>query len=356
MALYRKFIDTTTLELHAGKGGAGCVSFRREKFIERGGPDGGDGGRGGNIYFIANARHITLGHLHAKRIVRAQDGAPGGGQQKSGKNGPDYILQVPVGTLIKDSLGHVLLEFCQDKEQKLLLRGGIGGRGNARFATPSRQAPRIAQKGLPGERGKVHLEVRLLADVGLVGFPNAGKSTLLRSLSQAKAKVGDYAFTTVRPQVGVIPLDIDVQIVMADIPGILEGASQGKGLGIEFLKHIKRCTMLLFLIDINETENAYEEFEILKQELAAYHPDLPQKAYSILLTKTDLCTTEQIQTQQQTFPPEMHPKIHTLSAITRDGLEELRWSLLDKFLHKRDGVQTLASIDKVSSEHTRLPL
>ena len=262
-----KFIDLVKIYIKAGDGGAGHISFRREKYVPKGGPDGGNGGKGGDIIFIANKNLNTLLDFKYKRKFIAESGQPGGKAKRTGRNGKDIIIQVPVGTVIKDAeTGEILCDFTEDKQQQIIAFGGKGGLGNAEFSTPTNQAPKYAQPGLPGEERWIFLELKLLADVGIVGFPNAGKSTLISVLSSAKPKIADYPFTTLVPNLGMVFVDDSKSFVIADIPGLIEGASEGKGLGLEFLRHIERTNLLIFLID-STSEDIVRDYQILNKEL-----------------------------------------------------------------------------------------
>lgn len=285
------FVDSVKFEIRSGKGGAGSKSFRREKFVELGGPDGGDGGDGGSVYFECSLNTHTLENYKGKRLLKAQDGFDGSGRKKHGKNGQDLILIVPPGTaVIDDESGEVLLDLTKDKERKILLQGGKGGLGNFHFKNSINQAPSYAQPGLLGQSLVIRLELKLIADVGLVGFPNVGKSTLISCISNARPQIANYEFTTLTPKLGQVSVDEFSGFVMADIPGIIRGASSGKGLGIEFLKHIERTKILLFMLDLaREDLNILEQFNALRGEISAFSPILASKEYAIALTRSDTC-------------------------------------------------------------------
>lgn len=259
-----KFIDTHTLEIASGDGAAGCVSFRREKYIPFGGPAGGDGGCGGNIIFTADKSISSLAHLYTHRLISAENGQPGRGRGCFGKNGSDKHIKVPVGTLIKDLNGLIIHDFTRDEETFIMLKGGKGGKGNMHFATSVKQSPRYAQKGLPGTRVTIQLEIKLIADIGLVGLPNAGKSTLISTLTNARPKIADYPFTTLKAGLGIFRIDETNSLIIADIPGIIEGAHKGAGLGLEFLRHIERTKYIFYVID-SSSVNPFESFKILKK-------------------------------------------------------------------------------------------
>lgn len=283
-----KFIDSVTIHVKAGDGGVGCVSFRREKFVPRGGPDGGDGGRGGDIILRANRQLNTLLDYQYKTKYKAPRGEHGLGSNKTGKSGNDVILEVPTGTVIRDlATGENVSDLVDDRQELIIAKGGRGGRGNAAFATSTNQAPRDYELGDPGEEKKIELELKLLADVGLVGFPNAGKSTLISVISAAKPKIADYPFTTLVPNLGIVRVDMGKSVVVADIPGLIEGAHAGRGLGIQFLRHIERTKVLVFLIEAT-SENPKADFKVLLNELKLFNKDLLKKPRIVALTKIDI--------------------------------------------------------------------
>jgi GTP-binding protein len=283
-----KFIDSVTIHVKAGDGGVGCVSFRREKFVPRGGPDGGDGGRGGDIVLRANRQLNTLLDYQYKTKYKAPRGEHGLGSNKTGKSGNDVILEVPTGTVIRDlATGENVSDLVDDRQELIIAKGGRGGRGNAAFATSTNQAPRDYELGDPGEEKKIELELKLLADVGLVGFPNAGKSTLISVISAAKPKIADYPFTTLVPNLGIVRVDMGKSVVVADIPGLIEGAHAGRGLGIQFLRHIERTKVLVFLIEAT-SENPKADFKVLLNELKLFNKDLLKKPRIVALTKIDI--------------------------------------------------------------------
>ena len=276
------FIDYTKVTCFSGHGGSGRISFRREKFIPKGGPDGGNGGKGGDIVFVVDANLYTLQDIRYNRIYKAQNGEPGGKSEKTGKNGTDLLIRLPPGTIIKDSEnGTILADLINDGDTYIALKGGIGGRGNVNFKSATNQTPRFAQNGIPGEKGTFNLELKVLADVGLVGLPNAGKSTLLSRITSATPKIADYPFTTLQPYLGIVKVGNFKSFVMADIPGIIEGASEGKGLGHQFLKHIERNRLLLFLID-SQNEEPLNTLKLLREELYSHNPSLKEKPYIIV--------------------------------------------------------------------------
>jgi len=288
------FIDSARINIKSGDGGNGCVSFRREKYVPKGGPNGGDGGKGGNVVFTADNSLSTLIDFRYKRIYKAQNGMNGAGGDKTGRNGDDAIIKVPCGSIIKDAeTGYILADLINDGDEFIAAKGGKGGKGNSHFATATNQTPRFAEEGKKGEEKQIEIELKLLADVGLVGLPNAGKSTLISKISAAKPKIADYPFTTLIPNLGIVRYKDFQSFVVADIPGLIEGAHTGKGLGIRFLKHIERTKVLIFLIDatvIPDKKNKTEDYEILINELAGYDKKLLEKPKIICFTKVDALT------------------------------------------------------------------
>jgi GTPase len=280
------FLDEKIIQVQSGKGGDGMCSFRREKYVPLGGPDGGDGGHGGTVILRVNEQYTTLLDMGNKYKYQAESGVSGGGSRCTGRSGEDLFVDVPRGTLVKDEEGRILADLTVTGQTWAAVRGGKGGLGNQHFATPGHQAPRKTTDGQPGEVRTLHLELKLMADVGLVGFPNAGKSSLVNKISSARPKVGDYPFTTLEPVLGIVKQG-KRSFVVADIPGLIEGASEGKGLGHQFLRHIERTQTLLFVIDGFE-EDAYKKFQTLRKELKAFHPKLADKPYVIALNKADL--------------------------------------------------------------------
>ncbi len=325
------FIDHLKLCCRSGAGGPGAAHFRREKFIPKGGPDGGDGGKGGSIILRGNEQLWTLLHLRYRKHVIADNGMPGEGNRRSGLSGEDIILEVPLGTIAKDSeTGEVKLEITEHGEEKVLTPGGRGGLGNDHFKTSTNQAPRYAQPGEPGIEEWVALELKLLADVGLVGQPNAGKSTLLSSISEAKPKIADYPFTTLVPNLGVVPYRDHRSFVMADIPGIIEGASEGKGIGLRFLRHIERNSALLFMVPV-DADDINLEYQLLLNELEKYNPELLDKDRILAVTKADMMDEEMLVDLAKTI----HIPIDWMfiSSATGKGTEQLKdklWKLLNK--------------------------
>lgn len=318
-----KFIDLARIHVKAGDGGAGVVSFRREKFVPKGGPDGGDGGRGGNVVLRANAHLNTLLDFHFKTSYKAERGAHGQGGNKTGRSGKDIVLQVPVGTLVRDaSTGEVLGDLTHDGEEIIVARGGRGGRGNAAFATPTNQAPREYEVGEPGEERDIELELKLLADVGLVGFPNAGKSTLISVISAARPKIADYPFTTLVPNLGIVRVDEGASFVVADIPGVIEGAHLGKGLGLQFLRHIERTKVLVFLLD-STREDPAADLSVLLRELKLFNESLLEKPRIIAVTKIDLLDDSRLAALRRASLTTDATPVHFISAVTGAGIREL---------------------------------
>lgn len=324
------FIDYVKFHSRSGHGGAGCLHFHREKFIQKGGPDGGDGGRGGHVILRGNSQMWTLLHLKFRKHIMASDGVGGQSQNMTGADGKDIIVDVPLGTVAKDSeTGETLCTINDDAQEFTLSPGGRGGKGNSYFATATKQAPQHAQPGEPGREHWVILELKLLADVGLVGFPNAGKSTLLSVVSAAKPKIADYAFTTLTPNLGVVAYRNEMSFVMADIPGIIEGAAEGKGLGIRFLRHIERNSLLLFLIPA-DSKDIIKEYDILLNELRKYNPELLDKKRMLAISKSDLLDEELMAEVKKELPKDL-PAVF-ISSITQLGLTELK-DLIWKNLH-----------------------
>lgn len=322
------FVDYVKVNCKSGHGGAGSAHLHRAKYIPKGGPDGGDGGRGGHVVLRGNNQLWTLLALKYLRHIKAENGKPGGKQELTGANGADVYLDVPIGTIAKDEKGNILGEITEDKQEIILLKGGKGGLGNSHFKSSTNQTPRYAQPGLEGEEAVITLELKLLADVGLVGFPNAGKSTLLSAITSAKPKIANYAFTTLVPNLGIVEYRDFQSFVVADIPGIIEGASEGKGLGYRFLRHIERNSILLFLIPA-DAEDYYKEYQILLNELAKYNPELADKERLIAISKSDLLDKELEEEIRKTFPENF--KLIFISAVTGKNLVELKdelWKIL----------------------------
>lgn len=323
------FIDYVKIFCASGNGGAGSMHLRREKYIAKGGPDGGDGGRGGHIILRANPQFWTLIHLKYRKHIHAEHGGAGSGQLCKGKNGADIYLDVPLGTVAKDAeTGEVLFELVEAGEEKILVKGGRGGLGNNNFKSATNQTPRYAQPGEPGVEGWFILELKILADVGLVGFPNAGKSTLLSTVSAAKPKIANYAFTTLEPNLGIVSYYDDKSFVMADIPGIIEGAHEGKGIGLRFLRHIERNSVLLFMVPA-DTDDVEKEYKILLNELKQYNPELLTKGRLLAISKSDMLD-EQMKKDMEKQLPEGIDHVF-MSSMTGENIKELKdklWALL----------------------------
>ncbi len=307
------------------------MHLRREKYVPKGGPDGGDGGRGGHVILRANPQYWTLIHLKYMKHIRAEHGGAGSGQLCTGKNGEDIILDVPLGTVVKDAeKEEVLFEVVEPMEEKILVQGGRGGLGNNNFKTATNQTPRYAQPGEPGEEGWFILELKLLADVGLVGFPNAGKSTFLATVTAAKPKIANYAFTTLEPNLGIVKYRDDKSFVIADIPGIIEGAHEGKGLGLRFLRHIERNSILLFMVP-SDSKDIEEEYKILLNELQEYNPELMVKSRILAITKCDLLDEEMLAELEPTVPKAIpHVFISSVSGQGLTALKDLIWKVLNE--------------------------
>jgi GTPase len=316
------FIDYVKFYSRSGNGGAGSLHFHREKFIEKGGPDGGDGGRGGHVILKGNAQLWTLLHLKFRKHIRAEHGTRGEGQNMTGSFGKDEVVEVPLGTVARRAeTNEIICEINDDGQEVIVTPGGRGGKGNAFFATSTKQSPRYAQPGESGIEEWIVLELKLLADVGLVGFPNAGKSTLLSVVSAAKPKIADYAFTTLTPNLGVVPYRNDKSFVIADIPGIIEGAAEGKGLGIRFLRHIERNSLLLFMIPA-DSRDILQEYKILINELNKYNPELLDKKKLLAISKSDMLDDELRAAVKKELPGDVRSVF--ISSITQQGIPELK--------------------------------
>jgi GTP-binding protein len=336
-----RFLDEAVIAVQSGNGGRGCVSFRRERFIPKGGPDGGDGGGGGSVFIEATTRTRTLADFDSRRHFKAQDGRPGSGRNRTGKNGRDVLIEVPVGTVILDEdTGEEVADLVRDGQRVRIAAGGRGGKGNQHFATSTNRAPRYAQPGLPGESRKLQLSLKHLADIGLIGLPNAGKSTLLSRLTAARPDIADYPFTTLSPNLGVLSFEDEETLTVADIPGLIQGASQGRGLGHRFLKHIERTRLLLHLLDGAqpvEDGELLEDFLAVQTELAQYSPALLERERVVLINKIDAhepgrhrdigVLREQLQ--------KMGFETLALSALTGKGIDALRALLKRKLLDER---------------------
>lgn len=319
------FVDKAAIHVRAGAGGNGVVSFHREKYVPAGGPDGGDGGRGGDIVLVTDKNMSTLMDFRYKRKYAAANGAPGGGKNCSGKDGESLVIRVPNGTLVRDKETNAIIKDMTGEERFSVARGGLGGWGNQHFATPTRQAPRFAKSGLPGEEKDVVLELKLLADVGLVGYPNVGKSTLLSVVSKAHPKIADYHFTTLYPNLGVVYVGEGVAFVMADIPGIIEGASEGAGLGTDFLRHIDRCRLLIHVVDASGSEgrDPVADFIAINEELSRYSPELAKRPQIVAANKTDIMSDRGPLDKLRAYTDEKGLELYEISAATGKGVREL---------------------------------
>jgi GTP-binding protein len=346
------FIDEAKIRVKAGDGGNGCMAFRREKFVPRGGPSGGDGGKGGDVIMESSERHNTLVHFRFNPEYTAQRGRHGEGSNKTGADGQDVLLKVPVGTIVyDDNTGERVHDFSHADERLVVARGGRGGRGNARFATSTHQAPRECEPGRPGEEHVLRLELKLLADVGLVGYPNVGKSTLISRISAARPKIADYPFTTLEPNLGVVVLgdnaDPDqISFVVADIPGLIEGASGGAGLGTQFLRHIERTRLLVHLVDVSDSSgrpDPTKDFEVILGELESFGAELETKPMLVAASKLDIANPEKL-AKLKRYCKRHKLSLHAISAVTGEGVDKLKWSIGEKLQEIRQA--------ETSSRHT----
>lgn len=321
------FIDRVTIDLIAGKGGNGVVAWRREKYIPKGGPSGGNGGKGGTIILKADTQAFSLEYYRNRRILKADNGRPGGANNQQGRNGADLVLPVPCGTLVKNAVtGEILHDFTVDGDKWIACKGGRGGRGNDSFKTPTNRAPNTCTPGLEGETLQLELELKLIADVGLVGFPNAGKSTLISTLAHVRVKIAPYPFTTLHPNLGFIQCEDYTRIFIADIPGIIEGAHLNRGLGFEFLRHVERTKLLIFMLDASgiDGRNPIDDYRVLRKELEAYNPEMLNRPFLVALNKID---TEEAQENVTLFKQEFgysSSVLYEISALRGDGIPQLR--------------------------------
>jgi GTP-binding protein len=317
------FIDQASIRVKAGDGGSGCVAFRREKFVPKGGPSGGDGGAGGSVLIVASKRLNTLYHLKFKREWKAGRGEHGMGSNCSGEAGADVIVELPIGSVVRDQAsGEILVDLVEDGQTIVVAKGGRGGQGNQHFATATRQAPRFAQPGEEGEERELLIELKLIADVGIIGLPNAGKSTLISVISAAKPKIADYPFTTLVPNLGVVSADDDQTFVVADIPGLIEGAHEGHGLGDQFLRHVERCSVLVHLVDLSSSEHPENDAETIARELGLYSPDLAAKPRIVCGTKIDAAIEGNSEKLREWAARNGH-EYHEISAVVGEGVKEL---------------------------------
>ncbi len=337
------FIDEATIKVKAGNGGNGCIAFRREKFVPRGGPSGGDGGRGGDVIMESSERHNTLVHFRFNPEYKAERGRHGEGSNCTGREGADVMLKVPVGTIVYDDVtGEVIHDFSGPDERVIVARGGLGGRGNAQFKTSTNQAPRNAEPGREGEERVLRLELKLLADVALVGYPNVGKSTLISRISAARPKIADYPFTTLEPNLGVVAvgeLNDQISFVVADIPGLIEGASEGAGLGTQFLRHIERTQMLVHLVDVSDASgrpDPIEDFNVIMNELESFGAGLEQKPMILVASKVDVANPEKL-TKLSKFSRKKRLPFYEISAVTGTGIKELAWTMAHCVRDLREG-------------------
>ncbi len=343
------FTDYVKIYAKAGNGGNGAVSFRREKYVASGGPDGGDGGKGGDIYFEVNPDSNTLVDFRYKKKFKADNGNNGEGSHKYGRGGQDLIIKVPRGTIIKDAqTGEALADLSEEKQKELILKGGKGGKGNSHFATSTRQAPRFSEAGQEGEEKELILELKLLADVGLIGFPSVGKSTILSVVTSATPKIADYHFTTLEPNLGVVKAEYGDSFVIADIPGLIEGASEGTGLGIQFLRHIERTRLLLHVVDVSGSEgrNPVQDFYTINRELEKYSKKLAARKQIIVANKADIAQDEMLYKELENLAREQKMEIFKISAATGQGLKEL-------ITHVSEVLKTLPKEDLVEVSNAR---
>ena len=344
------FTDYVKIIAKAGNGGNGAISFRREKYVAAGGPDGGDGGKGGDIYFEVDPDSNTLIDFRYNKKFKAENGKNGEGAHKYGKSGEDLVIKVPIGTIIRDAkTNKVLADLSEPAQKELLLAGGRGGKGNSHFATSTRQAPRFAQDGEKGEEKELILELKLLADVGLIGFPNVGKSTFLSMTTSATPKIADYHFTTLEPNLGVVKTDYGDSFVIADIPGIIEGASEGTGLGLQFLRHIERTRLLLHVIDVSGSEgrNPVQDFHTINEELKKYSEKLSKRKQIIVANKIDVMQDENLYNELEKVAKENNMEIFKISAATGEGVSEL-------IKHVAEVLKTLPKEDLIEIEDRKV--
>lgn len=329
------FVDEAKIRVKAGDGGNGCMAFRREKFVPRGGPSGGDGGHGGDVIMESSESHNTLVHFRFNPEYNAQRGRHGEGSNKTGKEGESVVLKVPVGTIVYDeTTGELVHDFSHPDERIVIAHGGRGGRGNARFATSTHQAPREHEQGFPGEERALRLELKLLADVGLVGFPNAGKSTLISRLSAARPKIADYPFTTLQPNLGVVVVGDapdEISFVVADIPGLIEGASEGAGLGTQFLRHIERNRLLVHLVDVSDASgrpDPVNDYEVILNELASSRSGLDKKPTIVVASKIDVANPDKL-AKLKRYCKRKKLELFPISAVTGEGIDKLKWAMAE---------------------------
>jgi GTP-binding protein len=343
------FIDEATIRVKAGDGGNGCVAFRREKFVPRGGPSGGDGGKGGDVFMESSERHNTLVHFRFNPEYKAERGRHGEGSNKTGREGADVMLKVPVGTIVYDAeTGEKVYDFSSPDDRMIIARGGRGGRGNAQFKTSTHQAPREHEDGRPGDERRLRLELKLLADVGLVGYPNVGKSTLISRISAARPKIADYPFTTLQPNLGVVAVGDppqEISFVVADIPGLIEGAHAGAGLGVQFLRHIERTRLLLHLVDVSDSSgrpDPVKDFEVILGELSSFGAGLETKPMILAASKCDVANKTKL-AKLKRYAKSQKLDIIPISAVTGEGIEALKYAIGQKVEELRQVVEASAS-------------
>ena len=350
------FVDEAKIRVKAGDGGNGCMAFRREKFVPRGGPSGGDGGHGGDVILESSERHNTLVHFRFNPEYKAQRGRHGEGSNRTGRDGESIVLKVPVGTIVYDELtGEVVHDFSQPDERIVVAHGGRGGRGNARFATSTHQAPRECEPGFPGEERSLRLELKLLADVGLIGYPNAGKSTLISRISSARPKIADYPFTTIQPNLGVVVAGEppnEISFVVADIPGLIEGASQGAGLGTQFLRHIERTRFLVHLVDVSDASgrpDPVQDYEVITRELSSFGEGLDRKPTIVVASKLDVANAEKL-AKLKRYCKRKKLAMFAISAVTGEGVDKLKWAMAERIEAWRHEQQVAEPAPEISLE------
>ena len=350
------FIDEAKIQVKAGNGGNGCMAFRREKFVPRGGPSGGDGGKGGDVIMESSERHNTLVHFRFNPEYKAERGRHGEGSNCTGREGADVILKVPVGTIVyDDSTGERVHDFSHADDRIVIARGGRGGRGNARFATSTHQAPRECEAGFPGEERTLRLELKLLADIGLVGYPNAGKSTLISRISAARQKIADYPFTTLQPNLGVVVVGeepSDISFVVADIPGLIEGAHAGAGLGTQFLRHIERTRLLVHLVDVSDSSgrpDPAKDYEVIMNELASFGAGLDQKPVLVAASKIDVANKDKLAKLRRHCKKHNLP-LYPISAVTGEGIAKLTHAIAKRVMEVRKAELAAAATAKTNAE------
>lgn len=337
------FIDEAKVYIKAGDGGNGCLAFRREKYVPRGGPSGGDGGRGGDVTLVASEHYNTLLHFRFNPEHKAERGRHGEGSERTGRDGASIELPVPVGTIVYDEkTGELLHDFTEAGDRIVIAVGGRGGRGNARFATSTHQTPTEHEPGRPGDEKRLRFQLKLLADVGLVGYPNVGKSTLISRVSAARPKIADYPFTTLEPHLGVVRMEDDYTFVVADIPGLIEGAHEGHGLGVQFLKHIERTRVLVHLVDVSAStgRDPVHDFHVIMGELAAFSEDLAAKPMLVAASKIDVAQDEERTASIERLAAELNLPFHRISSVTGEGIAQLRFALAERLRRRNEDTES----------------